>query len=101
MPGKCERTYVVHHLMQAVNQQQEEIRHPRHRAGDVAQRHDFWPVAMFPFPRGEEGHAAPRRVAPKSPADVEMAAALPLARLAVTLAQPARDIADQRAHLLD
>src|SRR5438105_15265021 len=101
MPRESKGADVIDDLVQAVDQEQEEIRHPRHRAGDVAQRHDLWPVAMLALPRGEEGDAAPRRVAPQRPAHVKMAAALALARLAVALAKPARDVADQGAHLLD
>jgi adenylosuccinate lyase len=55
---------------------------------------------MLALPGGEEGHAAPGRVSPQRAADVEMAAALALARLGVALAQAAGDLADQRAHLL-
>src|SRR3954447_7678990 len=101
MAGKRKRADVVDHLVEAVDQQQEEIRHPRHRAGYVAQRDDLWPVSMLAFPGGQERNAAPRRVAPQGAAHVEMAAALPLAWLAVAFAQAPRDLADQGAHLLD
>ena len=101
MPGKGERADVGYDLVQAVDQQQEEIGDPRHRAGDVAKRDDLRLVAVPSFPGGEEGHAAPCGVAPEGPAHVEMAAPLALARLAVALAQPARDLADQMPHLLD
>ena len=43
--------------------QQEEIRNPRHRAGDVAQRDDLRLVAVAALPGGEERHAAPGGVA--------------------------------------
>src|SRR5258707_13643718 len=56
---------------------------------------------MLAFPGREEGNAAPRGVAAQRPTHIEMAAALPLARLAVALAQPARDLANQMPHLLD
>ncbi len=56
---------------------------------------------MLALPGREEGDAAPRGVAPQGPAHIEMAAALALARLAVALAQPARDLANQMPHLLD
>src|ERR1700744_5723607 len=56
---------------------------------------------MAALPGGEERHAAPGGVAAKRTADIEMPAALALARLGIALAQPSRDLADQRAHLLD
>src|SRR5438105_1680343 len=87
--------------MQAVDQQQEEIRNPGHRPRDVADRDDLRLVAMPPLPGGEERDAAPGGVAADGPAYIEMAAALALARLAVALAQPAGDLADQEPHLLD
>ncbi len=99
--GKGERAHIRHHLVQAVDQQQEEIRHLGHRARDIADRHDLGPVTPTAFPGGEEGNAAPGDVAADRAANVEMTAALALARLAVALAQPARDLADQCAHLLD
>src|SRR5437762_14287770 len=87
--------------MQAVDQEQEEIGHLRHRSGDIAQRHDLRPVAVAAFPRGEERHAAPGGVATKRLSGVEMPAPLALAGLAVALAQPSRDGTDQNLHLLD
>src|SRR6266702_4999648 len=87
--------------MQAVDQQQEEIRNLGHRPRDVAERDDFWFVAVPPLPGGQERHAAPGGVAADGPAYIEMAAALALARLAVALAQAAGDLADQQPHLLD
>src|SRR5438876_11995728 len=87
--------------MQAVDQEQEEVRYLGDRARDIADRDDFWLVAVPPFPGGEERHAAPGGVAADGPAYVEMAAALALARLTVALAQTAGDLADQEPHLLD
>jgi hypothetical protein len=84
-----------------VDQQQEEIGHPRHRTRDVAECYDLRPVAVPAFPGGEERYAAPGGVAADGAANVEMAAALPLAWLGVALAQPAGDLADQMPHLLD
>ena len=101
MAGEGERADVVDHLVQAVDQQQEEIRDAGDRTGDVAQRHDPGPVAMLALPGGEEGNAAPGGISSQRAAHVEMAAALALARLRVALAQAAGDLADQRAHLLD
>src|SRR5882724_3106969 len=101
MAGEGERAHVVDHLMQAVDQQQKEVGHLRHRSRDIADRHDLRPVAVAALPRGEEWDATPGGVAPKRPPDVEMPAALALAGLAVTLAQPSRDGADQGLHLLD
>src|SRR6185437_7552147 len=46
-------------------------------------------------------NAAPRRVTPQSPPDVEMTAPLSFARLAVALAQASRNLTNQKAHLLD
>ncbi len=86
--------------MQAVDQQQEEIRDPGDRSADVAQRDDPRLLAMFALPSGQERNAAPCGVAADGTADVEMAAPRPFARLAVAFAQPARDLADQQAHLL-
>jgi len=72
--------------MKAVDQEQEEIGDPRHRARDVAECDDFRAVAAPSLPGGEEGNPAPRGVAPDGPPYIEMAAPLPLARLAVALA---------------
>src|SRR5580692_11524923 len=87
--------------MQGVDQQQEEIGNLCDRARDVANRDDLGPVAAAALPGGEEGNAAPGGIAAHGAAHVEMAAALPLARLAVALAQATRDLPDQPAHLLD
>src|SRR3954447_26301756 len=84
-----------------MDQQQEEVGYPRHRARQVAECDDLWPVAMPAFPGGEERHAGPGGVTAAGAAHVEMAAALTLARLGVALAQAARDLADQTAHLFD
>src|SRR5947209_8137123 len=73
--GKGERTDVVDDFMQAVDQQQEEVRDFRHRARDVADRYDLRLVAMSALPGGEERYAAPGGVAADGAADVEMAAA--------------------------
>src|SRR5260370_30809271 len=101
MAGEGKGAHVVHHLMQAVDQQQEEIGHLRHRSADVAKCHDLRPVAMAALPCGEEANAAPGGVAPKRPPDIEMPASLMFSRPAVTLAQPSRDGPDQGLHLLD
>src|SRR4029077_3285669 len=87
--------------MQAVDQQQEEIRNPRHRTRDVAEGNDLRLVAMLALPGGEERNAAPRGDTASGPANNAMAAALPFARLAVALAQAACDLANQMPHLLD
>src|SRR4051794_30598921 len=87
--------------MQAMDQEQEEIRDARDRARDIADRDDLRLVAMPALPGGEKRHAAPGGVAAKRAADVEMAATLSLARLGIALAQAARDLPDQRAHLFD
>src|SRR5690349_14790286 len=56
---------------------------------------------MLALPGGEEGHAASGGVAAQRAADVEMAAALALARLRIALAQAAGDLANEGAHLRD
>ena len=56
---------------------------------------------MAALPGGEEGDTTPGGVAPQRPPDIEMPASLAFSRLAVTLAQPPRDGADQGFHLLD
>src|SRR4051812_3437980 len=99
MRGEGEGTDVVDDFVQGVDQQQEEIGYLRDRAGDVADRNDFRPVAVLALPRREEGHAAPSCVAAERAADVEMAATLALARLRIALAQAACDLPDEGAHL--
>src|SRR5207237_8883690 len=101
MPGERERADVVHDLGQAVDQQQEEIRNPRHRTRDVAECYDLWSVAVPAFPGGEKRYAAPGGISPDGAANVEMAAALALARLAVALAQATGGPADQLPHRPD
>src|SRR5665213_3715892 len=87
--------------MQGVDQQQEEIGNFGYRARDVAKRYDLRPVAVLAFPGRQERNAAPGGVAAHGAANVEVAAALTLARLAVALPQAPRDLPDQAAHLLD
>src|SRR5438309_11502930 len=87
--------------MQAVDQQQEEVGHLRHRSRDIAECHDLRPVAVPALPGCEERNAAPGGIAPQRLSGVEMATPLALARLAVALAQPSCDGADQGFHLFD
>src|SRR5882757_459890 len=87
--------------MQRMDQEQEEVGHLSDRTRYVANGNDPGPVTVLALPRREEGHTAPGGVAAQCAADVEMAAALALARFRIALAQPPRDLADQRAHLRD
>ena len=56
---------------------------------------------MTALPGGEEWHAAPGGISANGAADIEMAAALALARLAEAFAQAPRDLTDQQPHLRD
>ena len=44
------RAHVIDDLMQAVDQQQEEVGYLRDRTADIAERHDLRPIAMTAFP---------------------------------------------------